>query len=71
MITSVGFAVAQKMRQTSGTILIEFRTFSGKKPSPKIKKKVCPAAIADAFFTARDFKTSSVPLDLIRQSPDA
>ena len=27
--TSVGFAVAQKIRQTSGTILIAFRTFTG------------------------------------------
>ena len=33
--TSVGFAVAQKIRQTSGTALSAFSTFTGKKPSAR------------------------------------
>jgi len=48
-ITSTGFAVAQKILHTSGTIFIVFSTFTGKMPTARKTMKQCPADNARAF----------------------
>jgi hypothetical protein len=55
-------AVAQKMRQTSGTIFSVFSTLSGWKPSPRKMMKLWPVPRAVAFILASSVMLGSVPV---------
>ena len=68
--TCTGFAVAQKMPQTSGTSLIRPSTLIGY-PSVITTTNMWPAATALAFFAASAFSASSLPSTRVRQGPDA
>src|ERR1043166_8147172 len=67
--TSRGFAVAQKIWQTSGTLLIAFRIFTGKPPSIIIIK-TWPHPRAIAFRFARSRSRSSLPTERTSAGPD-
>ena len=67
--TSVGLAVAQKIRQTSGTVLTALSTLTGKPPVRKMMKQ-CPAPMARAFFLAISIRASSLPVRRTRARPD-
>src|ERR1035437_5431167 len=68
--TCTAFAVAQKMEHTSGTSLIRPSTLIGY-PSVMTTTKMCPAAMALAFFAANTFNPSSLPSTRVRHGPDA
>ena len=69
-MTSVGFAVAQKMRHTSEQFLIAFNTLMGN-ASLRRMTKAWPAPIIIAFSAATLRNSSSLPSTRIRQGPDA
>src|SRR6185312_13154781 len=68
--TSTGFAVAQKIVQTSGTALIGLRTLTGK-PSRMAITKQCPAPIANALRVASSTSSGSLPLRRTNRGPEA
>src|SRR5262245_37660117 len=65
---SSGFAVAQKIRQTSGTVLIAFNTLTGNPPS-SATTNTWPAAIACALRTATSTSARSLPLRRTSRGP--
>src|SRR5665647_3167435 len=67
---STGFAVAQKIVQTSGTALTGFSTLSGNPFRSRITK-VWPAAMADAFRVAMSTRSGSLPERRISRWPEA
>ncbi len=68
--TSTSFAVAQKMRHTSGVFLTAFRMFIGNASFRNIMKQ-CPAPIFMAFFAANLLSSWSFPAMRTRQGPEA
>src|SRR3989304_3659689 len=68
--TSTVLAVAQKIRQTSGTALTAFSTLIGKALPSRIRK-TWPAPIAWALVAACAVNAGSVPLERTSAGPEA